>query len=80
MKGDYLIARQFSDEDQEPDPKPNKADALRYINAIKNPDKKLYAQLYYKFLLGDTYKPDSSGLSYMAAQGVRLRLSKTLGV
>lgn len=49
-------------------------EAARYINAIRNPDKKHYAGLWWQLLKDNTYKPDPKGLSFMAAQAVRLHL------
>lgn len=53
---------------------PGNSEALSYIRAIRNEDKRHYAGLYWQFINGNTYKPDDRALSYMAAQAVRLSL------
>jgi len=59
------------------------AAANSYIKRITNPGKKTYAQHYRDYLLGKGPQPDSSAadatLSYMAAQAVRMELTKILG-
>ena len=50
----------------------------RYVNRIRNKNKKKYAQKYLKWLQkgerGDS--PEAEGIGIMAAQAVRLELSK----
>jgi len=49
-----------------------------YIEKIRNPVKREYAKQYWLFLKGQVAQPEYSGLSYMAAQAVRLRLSELM--
>jgi len=60
-------------------------EAGKYIRRVRNKDKKTYAELYYKFLVGQLAYDHSGGpddpchgfrLSYMAQQAVRLELDK----
>lgn len=53
-------------------------DVDKYINAIKNKEKKRYAIAYKNALIGKGEIPDSAtySLSHMAAQGVQLHLTK----
>jgi len=48
----------------------------QYIRGLRNPAKRKYAEDYLLFLKGkgQTMDPTGTGLSYMAAQAVRLRL------
>lgn len=54
--------------------------AHRYIKAIRNPAKRAYAEHYWAYLVDNivrnvtTDSPQPSGLTYMAAQAVRLNL------
>ncbi len=49
--------------------------AGKYIRAIRSPRKLRYAQRYLTHLkIGEGEPPETEGLSFMAAQAVRLRL------
>lgn len=61
------------------------AKAIAYIRAIRSPAKRTYAYAYLahlgktpaeRFAAGD---PEPQGLTYMAAQAVRLRLAEIIG-
>ena len=52
-----------------------------YIERIRNPSKRQYAEEWLKYLQGKGSKPEiGEELSYMAAQSVRMRLAKLTGL
>ena len=55
--------------------------AHRYIRKIRNKQKRAYADDYLNFMRGQCVEPVAHyrGLSYMAAQAVRLELTDILG-
>ena len=48
--------------------------ARKYVNRIRNKEKRLYAEKYLAFLVDNNGSPDSGTLSVMAAQAVRMNL------
>jgi hypothetical protein len=54
----------------------SKPEVDRYIRAIRNPWKKLYAAMLRDFLMGKSNtRPGRGRLGYMAAQAVRIELA-----
>ena len=58
---------------------PRPTAAWGYIRRIKNPSKRKYAEAYLDYCDGNGAEPDDAGISYMAAQAVRMQLAE-LGV
>ena len=58
----------------------DEAIARRYVRGIRNKAKRDYAERYLAWLLNgeEGPEPDSTGLSYMGAQAVRLTLAQAL--
>ena len=57
-------------------------EAIHYIDRIKNEQKRKYAAAWFNYRRGFYGAPDflDFGVSYMAAQGVRLQLDALLNV
>ena len=54
---------------------PTAGETARYVKSIRNPLKREYAKAWLRFLTCGGEEPlDPQGLSYMAAQAVRLNL------
>jgi hypothetical protein len=56
-----------------------------YVNRLRNPAKRAYAEKYVTFLLSQRYgapvpEPERGALSVMGAQAVRLRLAELMEV
>jgi hypothetical protein len=51
---------------------------FKYINAIRNSAKKTYAEYYLSYKLTGSNEPERMGLSYMAAQSVRMNIDNML--
>ena len=59
----------------------NNKEAESYIQKIHNATKKQYAWLWYDYRLGIREIPEvPRGLTYMAAQAVRMQIDEMLGV
>jgi hypothetical protein len=57
----------------------NKMRAIKYISAIRNPPKQSYAWMWFTHCtqgIADRLPSSYSGLSYMAAQAVRIKLAE----
>lgn len=54
------------------------AEALAYIAKLRNPSKRDYARRFYMYLLGGKEPTDTTGLSIMARQAVRMNLEAIL--
>lgn len=53
--------------------------AWRYVRRIRNSDKRWYASTYLAYALGEQGEPSRpAGLSYMAAQAVRMEINEIL--
>ncbi len=50
--------------------------AQAYINRIRNSNKRIYARNFWDYLNGWIEREPSHGLSYMAAQAVRMELHR----
>lgn len=51
----------------------------KYIDNIRNKDKRAYAEIYYKQVIRNGLpEPSTGSLSYMGAQDVRLRISEIM--
>lgn len=63
------------------DPRPSDNQAAQdYVKRIKNPNKRQYAGAYLGYRLGILdHRPEPEGISYMAAQAVRMNLDCILG-
>jgi hypothetical protein len=57
-----------------------KKEVFKYINAIRNGNKKVYADYYlaYKLDPANNKEPGLMGLSYMGGQAVRMNVNKIL--
>lgn len=55
-------------------------EVYRYVNAMRNSKKKVYADYYLAWKLNPdaNNRPDDMGLSYMGAQAVRININKLL--
>jgi hypothetical protein len=52
---------------------------VRYLRSIRNPFKRTYGVKYFGYLQGNNLLPEAEGISFMAAQAVRMRIQDIMG-